>query len=62
MAKNGPKVQKNLSVSLYLRNRTSYDDFGFRYTWYVKWYLQEFFNFFQNLIFFFLAGGGGGGL
>ena len=34
-AKNGPRGQKNLSVSLYLRNRTSYDC-GF---WYkcVKW-------------------------
>ena len=62
MVKNGPKGQKNLSVSLYLRNRTSYDDFGFWYTWFVKWYLQEFFHFFQNLTFFFLAGGGGGGL
>ena len=48
-AKSGPEWQKNLSVSLYLRNRTSYNcDF-----WYtcVKWYLQQILSFFKILIF-----------
>ena len=49
-AKNGPKYQKNsVSLSLYLRNRSSYAC-DFWYTW-VKWYLQQFFSFFQKFYF-----------
>ena len=58
-AKNGPKWQKILSVSLcILRNRTPYDC-EFWYTC-VKWfYLQQFFIFPKILIFWVFRGGGG---
>ena len=49
-AKNGLKWQNILSLTPYLRNRTSYHC-SFRGT-YVKWlYLQQFFRFFKILIF-----------
>ena len=37
---------KKFHLTLYLRNRTSYDC-GFWYT-FVKWYILQFFSFFQN--------------
>ena len=55
-AKKWPKRTKRMSVSLYLKNHTSYVR-GFWYT-YVKWYLQQFFHFFKFWFLGFLAGWG----
>ena len=58
-AKNGLKWQNILSLTPYLRNRTSYHC-SFRGT-YVKWlYLQQFFRFFKILIFGDFRGAGVG--
>ena len=58
-AKNGLKWQNILSLTPYLRNRTSYHC-SFRGT-YVKWlYLQQFFRFFKILIFRDFRGAGVG--
>ena len=46
-AKNGPKWQKKLCLTPYLRNYTSYDR-GFRYTCVKLRYPQQFFSIFQN--------------
>ena len=57
-AKNGPKGQKNLSVSLYLRNRTSYDCF---LVYMCKMTSPAIFSFSQNSNFLGFQQGGGEG-
>ena len=54
-AKNGPKLQKILSVSLYRRYQSSYDC-GFWYTCVKWWYLWQFFYFLKILIFLIFRG------
>ena len=52
-------MTKKISITPYLRNRTSYDC-GLRYNFVKWWYLQQFFSFFQNSDFLDFQGGGQG--